>query len=233
MAQENTNLQSQEDKAKKNIFAMTFEKQKQGKLEMKKKNLRKGYIFMAISVILLVSYSIAFLYPQAQSFLSFNQNMKGIEKQIGDYDITLADMNKTRDMHKAAYDEEFKDEQDIINKIFPANTEKLAVIRLMEDFATHLNTAYPPFEFTSITFQEPKKEGGYTVLPFQTSIQSSQINFERFLSLVNLSGKYDPKAEDHIRLMEISNITLRYKGVDKEGRDQGVSFDVQLNAYSR
>ena len=53
---------------------------------------------------------------------------------------------------------------EIINTVFPETTDKLGVIRLMENFATHLNTAYPPFEFTSITFQESKKEKGYTVL---------------------------------------------------------------------
>ncbi len=33
--------------------------------------------------------------------------------------------------------------------------------------------------------------------------------------------------------MEISNISVNYKGADKTGKDQGVDFKVQLKAYSR
>jgi len=34
--------------------------------------------------------------------------------------------------------------------------------------------------------------------------------------------------------MEISNINIRYRGIDKQtGQDQGVDFSVKLNAYSR
>jgi len=103
----------------------------------------------------------------------------------------------------------------------------------MENFATQLNAEHPPFEFTSISFDQSKKENNYTVLPFQTSIHSSQSNFETFLGLIKLTGDYDPKNQDHIRLMSISNITLKYRGVDKNGVDQGVDFNVKLLAYSR
>jgi len=233
MADENTNPSNAGDKTKKNIFSMVFDERKRGKDAIRKKNFYKSMIYMLVALAFLIPYSVAFLYPQLNSFLNFNRNISGMEKQIKDYDVTLSDIKKERDAHKAAYDEEFKAEQDIVNKIFPENSEKLEVIKLMEDFATHLDAAYPPFEFSAITFKEPKKENGYTVLPFQTSIHASQINFDRFLSLINLSGSYKKEDQDHIRLMSISNITLRYRGLDKTGKDQGVDFDVQLLAYSR
>jgi len=233
MAEEKNNPQSADDKAKKNIFAMTFEKQKRGKVELKKRNMQKGAIFLIAALVLLIPYSIFFLYPQTSSYLSFGQVIGNYDKQIKDIEVTKKDLEKTRDLHKSAYDKENKAETEIINKVFPVTTEKLEVIRLMEDFATHLNTTYPPFEFTSISFDEPRKESGYTVLPFRTSIHASQTNFDRFLGLINLSGDYKPESKDHVRMMSISNISLTYRGLDKEGVDQGVDFDVELLAYSR
>jgi hypothetical protein len=103
----------------------------------------------------------------------------------------------------------------------------------MENFATNLNTTYPPFEFNNISFQEPIKKDGYVALPFQTTIRTSRTNFDRFLELVKLSGNADPASQDHIRLMDISNISLRYLGVDSTGKDLGVDFNIQMNAYSR
>ncbi len=47
------------------------------------------------------------------------------------------------------------------------------------------------------------------------------------------SGNVDPKSPDHIRLMDISTISLRYLGLDAEGKDLGVDFNVLMNAYSR
>lgn len=233
MAEEKNNPQTPDEKAKKNIFAMTFEKQKRGKLEIKKRNTQKGAVYLIVALAVLIPYSIFFLYPQTAGFLSFSQAMGNYDKQIKDTEVTVKDLEKTRDTHKAAYDQENKAETEIINKVLPVTIEKLEVVRLMEDFATHLNTTYPPFEFTSISFNDPEKKDGYTVLPFQTAIHSSQTNFDRFLGLINLSGDYKPESKDHIRLMEISNITLTYRGLDKEGVDQGVDFDVELFAYSR
>lgn len=219
----------------KNIFSMPFSEVKKDRIntEKKQKNKKISLIYFGIAILFLLIYSFMFLYPQLTAYIEFNKKIGGINKQIGDYQTTLADLAKTRDLYKTSYDNEFKDEQKIMYTVLPKTTDKLSIIQLLENFATHLNTTDPSFKFTSISFQNPKKENGYTVLPFKTSIQSSQKNFERFLALINLSGSTDPKAASYMRLMEITNISLRYKGLDKDGKDQGVDFDVQLNAYSR
>ena len=233
MAEDMQASQDTGEKAKKNIFAMTFEKKKQGMLDIRKKNKKKGVFYFTLGALLLIPFSVLFLYPQILSYLNFQQTLGSYDKQVKDYEVTIADLNKTRDLHKSAYEQEYKFEENIIDRVFPATPEKLEVIKLMEDFATELNTKNPPFEFTSISFQDAKKEKGYTILPFQTSIHASQENFETFLGLVKLSGNYNPDDKDHIRLMEISNINLTYRGLDKDGVDQGVDFNVQLYAYSR
>lgn len=222
-----------EEKPKKNIFSMPLLNKERGKIEMRKRNYQKGYIYMAISTLFLGVYSFYFLYPQVQAYLGFNENLSKKQEQIENFEGKLSDLEKTRDLHKAAYDEKFKEEQELINMVFPDTPEKLEVIRLMENFATHLATTYPPFEFSSISFQGESKENGYTVLSFQTTIKSSRTNFDRFLALVNLSGDIDSEAKDHIRLMEISQISLNYLGADATGKDQGVTFNVSLKAYSK
>ena len=236
MAEENNPTpmaDSPDAKSKKNIFSMPLLNKQKGKEAMKKKNYQKGYIFMAIAVISLAAYSFYFLYPQVQAYLNFNENLSQKQGQIEDFEVKLSDLEKTRDLHKAAYDEQFKEEQGLIDMVFPDSVEKLEVIRLMENFATHLAATYPPFEFSSLSFQDPAEEKGYTVLPFQTTIKASRTNFDRFLALINLSGDIDPEAKDHIRLMEISQISLTYLGSDATGIDQGVNFNVSLKAYSK
>lgn len=224
---------SQYDKNKQNIFSKPFGKAKLGKMEIKKKNTQKASIFLGIGAVLLAVYSFFFLYPQLQAYFGFESKISGIQSKIENYKTTLSDLEKKRDLHKAAYDKEYKAEKDIIDKVFPVSDEKLEVIRLLENFATHLDAAYPPFEFTSIVLRQSTKENGYTVLPLSTTIHSSQANFDRFLALINLSGNTDPKSPDHIRLMEITRISLRYQGLDATGKDQGVVFNVEMNAYSR
>jgi hypothetical protein len=242
---------TEKDKGKKNIFAMPLEKQKRGKMEMRKKNYTKSYIFLAIALVFLVPYSIMFLYPQVTSYLAFNQVFGKAQEEIEELEVTISEKEDTRDTHKSAYDKEFAEEVEVIDSVFPETTAKLEVVRLMEDFATLLDTKYGDFEFTSISFQQSKEvEGkvelkdedsekkktidlGYTVLPFQTSIHASQKNFDRFLAFIDLSGDTDPNSKDHIRLMEIVNVSINYRGPDKTGKDQGVDFSVQLNAYSQ
>ncbi len=221
------------EKPKKSIFSMPLLNKDRGKQEIKKRNYQKGYIYMTIATVFLAAYSFYFLYPQVQAYLDFNDNIAERQEQIEGFEGKLSDLEKKRDFHKAAYDEQFKEEQGLIDMVFPDTIEKLEVIRLMENFATHLATTYPPFEFSSLSFQEPVKENGYTVLPFQTSIKASRTNFDRVLALVNLSGDIDPEAKDHIRMMEISQISLSYLGSDSTGKDQGVNFNVSLKAYSK
>ena len=218
-----------------NIFATPLKKSAKADaaLMRKKKNQMKAFVYLIVAAIFLGVYSYMFLYDQLQSYLGFNKEIKTIEKQIDNYEIVLADARNTKNFHQAAYEEEFAEEQNIIRAVFPETVNKLGIIRLMENFATHLDTTYPPFEFNSISFQEPIEEDGYIILPFQTSIHSSRANFERFLGLINLSGNLDPENPDHIRLMAISNISLRDRGYDKTGKHLGVDFTVKLNAYSR
>ncbi len=219
----------------KNIFSMPIAEKKKNRIkdEQKQKNKRNSFIYLGTAVVLLMIYAFFFLYPQSVAYLGFNKKIDGINKQVTNYKATLSDLAKKKDLHKATYNNEFKEEQKIMYKVFPKTIDKLDIIKLLEKFATHLNTTDPPFKFTSISFQSSKKENGYTVLPFRTSIKSSQKNFDRFLALINLSGDTDPKITNHMRLMEVTNISLRYKGLDKDGKDQGVEFDVKLNAYSR
>ena len=233
--QSNTTFKPESAKPKNdNIFnAPLGRKEKSDDPELKKKNDKRSSIYLGVAALLLAVYSFLFFYPQMLAYVGAEKKISAIEKQTANYKITLADLEKNKNSHKAAYDKEFQEEQKVLDEIFPKTPEKLEVIKLLENFATHLNASYPPFEFTSISFQETKKENGYTVLPFRTSIHSSETNFNRFLGLINLSGNNDQKMLEHIRLMEITNISLRYRGVDKTGKDLGVDFNVQLNAYSR
>ena len=144
-------------------------------------------------------------------------------------------------MHKSAYDEEFSEVLKALDEVFPTDINKLEMIRLFESFATEVDATYPPFEFTSISLAKPEQMDGYLAIPVTTSIHSSLAGFDKFLSLVDRSGYiYSGEGEDRtvlktkIRLMSISNISIRYRGVDEAtGEDQGVDFSVKLNVYSR
>jgi len=218
---------------KSNIFSMPLKAKLEANVALQKRNSQSAFLRLGIALVLVAAYSYQFFYPQMVEYLDFGKKMAVAQGEIAKADASLADLEKKRDLHKAAYDGQFKEQQVILDSVFPETPDKIGVVRLMENFATNLNTTYPPFDFNSITFQNPVQKEGYKALPFQTTIRTSRTNFDRFLELIKLSGNVDPKSQDHIRLMDISNISFRYLGVDAAGKDLGVDFSVQMNAYSR
>lgn len=219
-------------KPKKNIFSAPLQRKKQAKLDEKKKNQRGAIIRLVLAVVFLGTYSFFFMYPQLQAYLSFASELEALEEQTSQQETQIENLAEERDFHKAAYDEDFKEQQTVIDQVFPTDIEKIEVIRLMEDYSAYLSNTYGEFEFSSISFSAPVKESGYTILPFQTSITASRANFDRFLGLINLSGELE--GPDHIRLMAISQISINYLGTDKStGKDLGVNFSVSLNAFSQ
>lgn len=200
---------------------------------IRSKNRKKGYAYLGIATVLLAVYSVLFLYPQINLYLSMPSYITRTEKEIEEYDtVIIPNLYQEKDLHKAAYDDQFKRVEEDLDKVLPPTIDKLGVVRRLENFATAINAKTPPFEFNSISFAEPIQIGEYAVLPMSTSINSSTTNFERFLQLIHLSGRLDSDLK--IRLMEISNINVSYRGVDpRTGEDKGVSFSVNLNAYSR
>lgn len=219
-------------KPKKNIFSAPLQRQKKAKLDEKKKNQKGSIIRLVLAVIFLGTYSFFFMYPQLQVYLSFASELEALEEQASDQESIISNLTEERDFHKAAYDEEFQEQQAVIDQVFPKDINKIEVIRLIEDYSAYLSNTYGEFEFSSISFSAPTKESGYTVLPFQTSITASRANFDRFLGLINLSG--DLEGPDHIRLMNIGQISINYLGIDKStGKDLGVNFSVSLNAFSQ
>ena len=202
-------------------------------LKEKNKNTRMAYVYLGLAMVLLLSYSVYFFYPQAKAFIEAPATLASLQEEAKHYDeVTLPGLTQTRDLKEAAYNEELTQVEKNINTIFPGNIDKLGLVKRLENFATAIDSQYPPFEFNSITFEKPVKGSAYTILPISTSIHSSRANFDRLIELVNLSGQLD--SETPIRLMEISNVSIRYRGVDATtGKDNGVDFTVKLNAYSR
>jgi hypothetical protein len=200
---------------------------------IRSKNLTKGYVYLSVAIVFLAVYSIMFLYPQVSFYLEAPAEIQRLDKEIENFDnVVLPNLEKEKDLHKAAYDEEFKVVEEALEKVFPESIDKFGIVKRLENFATSINTKTPPFEFNSMSFQPPLEEEGYTILPIKTSIHSSTANFDRFLQLVGLSGRLD--SDIQVRLMEISNISISYRGVDPTtGEDKGVDFSVTLNTYSR
>lgn len=198
-----------------------------------KRNAVKAYANFAFAAIAIVAYSVTFLYPQTIAFLDAPETIAATEESIENYeDVLLPTLKTERDLHKSAYDEDFQVIEGALDKVFPDSIDKLGIVKRLEDFASSINAKTPPFEFNAITFGEPEVTDSFTIVPISTSIHSSKINFDRFVQLVNLSGRLD--TDVLIRLMEISNISIRLRGVDERtGEDRGVDFTVKLNAYSR
>ncbi len=202
-------------------------------LQMKAKNdrLAKGILVAAIG--LLAAYSFYFFYPQATAFIEAPATLAQMQGDIKRYDeVNLPGLAQSRDLKQAAYEEQLNQIDRNINTIFPDEIDKLGLVKRLENFATAIDSKNPPFEFNGITFEKPVKDQAYTILPITTSIHSSRANFDRFIQLIDLSGR--PESDIPIRLMEISNVSIRYRGSDPQtGQDNGVDFTVKLNAYSR
>ncbi len=206
------------------------------------KNKKKAYIRLGASALALAVYSVMFFFGNTVAYLKAPAQIAELEGQIEEFnEVILPSLEKTKELHKAAYDEEFEQIIEALGEVFPADIDKLGIVTLFESFAAEVAASFPPFEFTSINLGSPKQEDGYLVIPVSTSIHSSLAGFDRFLSLVDRSGYiYSGEGEDKqvlekkIRLMSISNISVKYRGVDEAtGKDQGVDFSVKLNLFSR
>jgi hypothetical protein len=237
---------TENDAPKGNIFGKSLnvgQVQRGGKSTyLESKNQKKAFITLGLSVAVLAVYSILFFYGNVMAYLSAPAEISSLRAENQEYtEVILPSMEKTRDLHKSAYDEQFDEVISALNTVFPEGIDKLGFIKLLESFASEVAASFPPFEFTSITLANPIEEDGYIITPASTSIHSSLSGFDKFLSLVDRSGYiYTGEGEDRkvvdkkIRLMSISNISVKYRGVNEEtGKDEGVDFSVKLNIYSR
>ncbi|QQR83142.1 hypothetical protein IPJ72_05025 [Candidatus Peregrinibacteria bacterium] len=200
----------------------------------KKKNAAvKIILSFSLGIVVLGVYIAQFFAHQLISFIEVNQKLISIDEQIGTLDTEIEDLSKKRDQARLVYEEKFKEEKAIIDKVLPLGMNKLDLVRLIEDYAAFLENNYGNFEFNSISLLDPVEKDEYMVLPFQTTIKASQANFERLLGLIHLSGNLSTSIPDHIRLMDISQISVRQVGNDKFGNNQGVEVSLRMNAYSR
>ncbi len=228
-----------------NIFQKTFTRKRTGDKAdyIRDKNIKSGYVYLSAAILVLVLYSIFFFFSNVVAYVKAPGQIAKANMQIEEYEeVILPSLEKTKELHKAAYDKEFNDIIEAVGTVFPIGIDKLGIIRKFETFATIVNSTNPPFEFTSISLGQPQLKDGYVVLPASTSIHSSLAGFNNFLDLVDQSGyifvegQEEEKVirDDKIRLMSVSNISIRYRGIDEQtGRDDGVDFSVKLNIYSR
>lgn len=210
---------------------------KQKYIESKKR--KKAYIMLGTSGIALAAYAFFFFVGNVVDYVKAPAEIRNLNAEIQEYsEVIIPSLEKTRDLHKAAYDQEFDEIISALDNVFPDEIDKLGIVSLFESFATEVAAAFPPFEFTSINLSAPQQKDGYLIIPVSTSIHSSLAGFDKFLSLVDASGYiYGSDGQllsKKIRLMSISNISVKYRGVDEQtGKDAGVDFSVKLNIYSR
>ena len=80
---------------------------------------------MILAFILVGVYSWMFFYPQLQDYLEFQQDLSSVNKQIEESETKLGSLREERNLHKSAYDEEFKEEvKELIDGIL-----QLAILR--------------------------------------------------------------------------------------------------------
>lgn len=228
-----------------NIFGQTLnvgQAVKSKKIEyLEQKNKKRAYVTLGFSFLILALYSVFFLYDNTAAYLQAPAQISKLEDQIKQYnDVIIPTLQKTKEMHKAAYDKQFQETIAALKQVFPAEEDKLGLVSLFESFSTEVDASYPPFELTTINLGPAVAGSGYSKIPVSMSIHSSLAGFNQFLSLVDRSGYiYEGDGKDKklvdkpIRLMSISSITIKYRGIDpKTGKDQGVDFNVKLDVYS-
>lgn len=204
---------------------------------------RRALVTLILSVLALLFYSIFFFYGTAADYLRASGEIESMQSDIQNYNENVIPLLEAeKNMHKSAYDQEFQESIAALDTVFPEGVEKRNIVQLLESFSSEVALIAPPFEFTSINFEKTIEAENYTIIPVSTTIHSSVSGFDSFLALVERSGMiYEDASADEkkfldkmVRLMSISNISLKYRGLDeKTGRDGGVDFSVKLNFYSQ
>ncbi|MBI5412438.1 hypothetical protein HZA43_04725 [Candidatus Peregrinibacteria bacterium] len=196
-------------------------------------NRQKTWFYFGLSAVLLLVYGIFFFYPNLNRYISAGGEIQTLEHKVADYkDTVLPTLEKQRSETKDKYEAELSKGENIVDQIFPGTVNKTGITERLESFASLINDKTPPFEMDTISFEKPIVGKDYAILPMGISFFTSRTNLDRFLKLIDLSGRFD--SEYHVRLMEIRQLDIRYMGVDpRTGLDKGVNVTVKLNAYSR
>ena len=99
---------------KGNIFGQTLNAGKMVKTKkaeyVEAKNKKKAYIGLGVSFAALMVYSIFFLYENTTAYIKAPSEIADFQAQIEEYkEMILPSLEKTKDLHKAAYDQEFEE----------------------------------------------------------------------------------------------------------------------------
>lgn len=206
------------------------------------KNKKKAYLELGIALTALLAYSVFFFYDGVANYIGSSSELSQLNASIDKYNKEILPvLEEEKDLHKSAYDKEFKIFLDALETVFPEDENRLELVSLLESFSTEVGASLPPFELNAINFSPSQQKDGYMVTPFSMSILSSRAGFDRFLELIANSGLIytDEDGEQIFRdtfipLIAISNISVRYREDDElTGKDGGVEFSVKLNAYYR
>lgn len=190
------------------------------------------WISIATSLVILMIYSSNFLIPEITKIINYSDTLSANQMTIEAEAEKLKALKTLANQYKEDYEKNSTKQQLALGSVLPKDPNKKELINLFETFADRLSKTRSTFEIDKIEFNELVKTKDYYQLPIKISAYASQKNFDRFIALINFSGKTEEENQ-YVQLMEVNGISVDYRGQDELGKDKGVDFAVELIAYSR
>lgn len=191
---------------------------------MKFKLSQLVYVISAIILVIAGVYGVT-KFREREAKLEVIRNVENELKAIEGY------KKEALKLYQEASEQSRKTQTEIehrLEKIMPSKESFTDLTRELDDFFNKNYSAKDVIVAGSLNFSpsavSTEENSSYMVLPFSMNIESSKINFEKFLTYVENSGTL----KSMNRLIDIESINMNFGG---ESGEERITFSVNMNAY--
>lgn len=135
--------------------SLNLEQKRQEKkvAQEKKRKQRLTYIYLSLSIVGLIVYSILFFYPNLVAYIQAPRDLQNLESEIEKKNRVVIALQEEKGLHQAAYDEGLNQKVARVDAYYP-RYNKLSLIKDIEE-ARNTLSAFRTFDMNAITVEPP------------------------------------------------------------------------------
>jgi hypothetical protein len=190
------------------------------------------WVFLVLSIVIVIASLFSYVFPNMKLLEQTKKDIVKITNEKSELEgILIENKNKKNEVLQKLENYENK-YISRIEKVFPNGEQITELTRFLEDFSLQLEKN-GPIEFNTINYPGSKDYGNYSVLPIRFAFQANDINFVRFMQMINNSGSLDEKdfyEGSPVRLMTVNqiNVAIPESSSSLRGEEENL-YSVNLN----
>ncbi len=202
----------------------------QVKTIIKKKNYPRTIRSYFVGTMVIIVVAAVYGVMQFTKLAEIQDAMAAEQEQMGTLTLKADKLAATYKTIQSSYETEFSKTNNAIQDIFPTEDDYTNLTIKLEKIINDMNLASNPIVMNNLSFGRARTDTGsdYSVLPFQTTISTTQDNFDKFLRYVNSSGDLATGS----RLMDIRSISINFsQNLNAAAGGEMLDVNLNMNAY--